>query len=320
MTTQKTGVHPGARSTRPIAVLSIGELLADFIGNRESENVGQTQDFRRFQGGSAANLAVNMSIIGKSAALVACVGDDSLGNFLVDRVRECGVDIQFVVKDQHAPTSVVLVTRSTATPDFVAYRAADILLRREHIPFDALAGCAIYHSTCFALSRDPAQETILEGAEIAHQMGCRLSLDVNYHPSLWEKRQRALEVIARYCRFGTLVKASLDDLARLFGDHDLDEARAIANFHEWGAQLVCLTKGKAGSIVSWQHGKHMQAVAARTTTVVDTTGAGDAYWAGFLSAWLDGYKPPRCALAGSYLAAMKLSKAGPLTEHAGHQA
>ena len=298
---------------RPIDLLAVGELLVDLI-SEERGTLAEVGRFVRHQGGSPANLARNLALMGKRVALIACVGNENLGRFLRDQVEAAGVLTDHIVIDPVAPTSIVVVGRTAGTPDFIAYRDADIVIRPEHLPDDVLAQSTLYHTTCFALSREPAQSSILDGAHRAAAAGCILSIDVNYAPSIWNDRAEAQRVVADYCRDGAFVKLSQDDVARLFDDDGIAPDEALRRFHDWGARLVCLTQGAAGSLVSWDRGGARAHVAARSMTVADATGAGDAYWAGCLSAWLDGHAPDRCACAGSRLAALKLAAVGPLTE------
>lgn len=306
---------PKSRRNKTIDIVAVGELLVDIIGQTISENLGDVRTFERFQGGSPANFAANMARLGNASALIACVGNENLGKYLVQSVKKTGVICDYIVVEPVAPTTIVLVSRTTGTPDFIAYRTADRMILPSHIPNNVLQKTQFYHTTCFALSQEPAQSSIVDGARRAAQLDCKLSIDVNYAPSIWGDRDEARRVIAEYCSHGAFVKMSLDDIVRLFDDPALDEQTAIATFHDWGAELICLTKGAAGSLVSWEFGQKMQHQSARKISeCADATGAGDAFWSGFLTAWLDGYEPPECAVAGSNIAAMKLAVVGPLPE------
>ncbi len=298
-------------ATRPYALLSVGELLADFISHHVSSSLLDAQDFRRYQGGSPANMAANMARLGNRTALVACVGNDSIGRYLTREVSEAGVDAQFVVADPLEPTSIVLVSRTSGTPDFVAYRTADCQIKPDQLPDSLLAQAQLFHTTCFALSRRPAQDTIVDAARRAQAAGCQVSIDTNYAPSLWPDREEAWRVLTDYCSAGALVKISEDDATRLYGQAQTPE-RITSDFHRMGASMICLTLGADGSLVSYNGGSKQARIPGRKIDVVDVTGAGDAYWAGFLTAYLDGYAPANCASAGSVLAKMKLTRQGPL--------
>ena len=126
-------------STRPFAVLSVGELLADLIGHHVSTSLLDSQDFRRYQGGSPANMAANMARLGGQVALVACVGNDNIGKYLTRQLDDAGVNIDNVTADPLEPSSIVVVSRTAGTPDFVAYRHADCQIKPEQLP-DSLSG------------------------------------------------------------------------------------------------------------------------------------------------------------------------------------
>ena len=300
-------------SPRPYALLSVGELLADFIGHHVSTSLIDAQDFRRYQGGSPANMATNMARLGNKAALVACVGNDSIGKYLTRQIEESGVDTQFISIDPLEPTSIVLVSRTAATPDFVAYRNADCQLKPDQLPDSLLAKAQLFHTTCFALSRQPAQDTIVDAAKRAQAAGCQVSIDTNYAPSIWPDRQQAWRVLTDYCSAGALVKISEDDAERLYGSPQTPE-RILTDFHQMGATIICLTLGPNGSVVSYEGGQKQTQIPGKKIDVVDVTGAGDAYWAGFLTAYLDGHTPENCARAGAALAKIKLTRQGPLPD------
>ncbi|GAB4026450.1 carbohydrate kinase family protein [Spirosoma koreense] len=300
-------------SSRPYALLSVGELLTDFIGHHVASSLLDSQDFRRYQGGSPANMAANMARLGNKAALVSCVGNDSLGRFLVRQIDESGVDSQFITSDPLEPTTIVIVSRTAGTPDFVAYRHADCQLKPAQLPDSLLAQAQVFHTTCFALSHQPAQDTIVDAARRARAAGCQVSIDANYAPSIWPDRQQAWQVLTNYCADGTMVKMSEDDAERLYGAPQTTE-QILRDFHQMGASIICLTLGANGSLVSYEGGAKQARIPGKKIDVVDVTGAGDAYWAGFLTAFLDGYAPANCAHAGAAMAKMKLTRQGPLPD------
>lgn len=312
----------------PIDVLAIGELLADLIGTEPAEGLADTDRFDRFQGGSPANLARTLSLAGRHAALAASVGDDGLGRYLRRSLADRGVNTDYIRTIEGVPTSLVLLARSAGTAEFAVYRHADTRIEPGHVPTAALQQSRIIHTTCFALSRTPARSTILDVAARSASAGnalegpgadarsTTLSIDVNYAPSVWPDRSEARRTVQTFCSHAPLVKVSTDDLQRLFAEPDeapVDTDEAVQALHAWGARLVCWTRGSAGSVVSWDGGQRREQVPAPDVEVVDATGAGDAFWAGFLHAWLDDNPPPACARVGASFAAKKLVHAGPLT-------
>ena len=292
------------------AVVVAGEALVDFITTEPVDDLGAAATFERHAGGSPANLATNLARLGVPVALVASVGDDSLGRFLRREVARVGVQARLAARADR-PTSVVTVARSAATPDFAVYRTADRDLRPAQLPDRLLAGARLFHTSGFALSREPSRATLLDAAGRAAALGLALSIDVNFAPRTDARRAEQQDAAARFLAHGPLVKCSRDDLARLWGAVGTDED-AVARLRALGASVVCLTRGADGALVVGPDGR--AEVPAEPVAPVDATGAGDAFWAGFLAAWLDGQAPPACARAGARLAALKLARVGPLPD------
>ena len=173
-----------------------------------------------------------------------------------------------------------------------------------------LSQTAIFHTTCFALSKKPAQTNILRGAKRAVELGCQLSIDANYAPKIWQNRAEAQRIVAEYCAYGAYVKVSEVDWERLYGSKLTDPEAAANHFLGLGAKNVCVTLGGDGCFVADTEGGHF--LAARKVEVKDTTGAGDAFWSGFLTARLDGHSVLNAAKAARRMAELKLGHFGPL--------
>ena len=297
------------RRKRNIDLLSVGELLIDFISRDFTDTMEEAANFMRLQGGSPANMCINMARLGNTTQLVASVGKDAMGNYLMDCVNQGGVDTRFV-RQVDTPTTLILVTRSKATSDFEAYRGADTQINLEQFPLEDLSRVSIFHTTCFALSMEPARSNILEAARRAVQAGCQLSIDVNYAPKIWSDQQQAQKIVADYCQMGALIKVSDVDWKRLYGNPISSGKEAIQHFLNLGAKSVCLTLGKEGCLIG--AGQETYFLPTRPVEVKDTTGTGDAFWSGFLTAWLDGYQIKNCGIAGRRMAEIKLGHFGPL--------
>ena len=299
---------------RNIDILCIGEVLVDFIGHQTGVNINETRDYHRYLGGSPTNVAMNSARLGLKSVLVAAVGNDAFGEYVFKRLEEVGVDTKYIKTVEGKPTSVIFVSRTESTPDFIPFREADYRITQNQVNKHVLKDTTIFHTTCFALSKDPAQTTILKKAEEAYNLGCTLSIDVNYAKKLWDSQAKALEVIKAYCKFDPLVKISEDDMLRLF-EEELSHDEIFNFFHSEGVGTVCLTLGSRGVKLSQKGKGIIQLPAIKVDNVMDATGAGDAFWSGFLFAYIKEKPMEKCLEVALQLAALKLQNVGRLPDN-----
>ncbi len=297
-------------------LLAIGEALVDFVSLDKVEALSQAGSFERHIGGSPTNIAVNMTRLGGRSGIVARVGDDAFGRFLRAKLDCLGVVTAGLRTDPHARTSLVFVAQTNGTPDFLAYRDADYHLEPADIDEALVASARIIHTSTWPLSKEPARSAVDHALRLAQSEGRLISVDPNYSPRVWPRRKEALTILGEMLKYASLTKPSMDDAQRLFGRGMTPEAY-IARFHELGPAVVVLTMGANGLLLS--EGGRLTHVPARPVQVVDVTGAGDAFWSGFLVALLDGYPLERCAYVAREAAELKLRQIGPLPEGVNRQ-
>ncbi len=296
---------------RTIDVLSVGEMLIDMISTDFADHFDDVENFRRIPGGSPANLCMNMARLGNNAKLVACVGNDDLGDFLIRYLQNANFDCEFIEKSTK-PTTLILVTRSKTVSNFEAYRGADAEISMKKLSDEVLMNTSIFHTTCFGLSKRPAQTNILRAAERAAELGCTLSIDANYAQKIWKNRTEAQQIVKKYISGGAFVKMSEVDFERLFQKKLTDANEAADILLDFGAREACVTLGGDGCLVANAHERHF--LPARPVDVKDTTGAGDAFWSGYLTARLDGHALLESAIAGRRMAEIKLGHFGQLPD------
>ncbi|WGK65570.1 carbohydrate kinase family protein [Croceiramulus getboli] len=304
--------------SKPIDVICVGEILIDFIGQQRDVPIEETRDYHRYLGGSPTNVAMNMARLGLTPRLVCTTGRDGFGAYMLEKLQENGLSLASVKQLDDEPTSVIFVSQTTGTPDFIPYRKADTQITADQLPDELLAQAKIYHTTCFALSRQPARATIMDGARRAKEAGCTLSIDVNYASRVWPDRKEAIETIKTYCSYNPLVKVSEDDIARLFGD-EVAQEKVFDFFHQAGVEIVCLTLGSKGVKLSHKplgkEATRIELPAKKIDVILDATGAGDAFWSGFLFAYLQEFEMERCLKIALSLAAIKLQNVGRLPQN-----
>ncbi len=296
--------------TKPLDVLTIGEMVVDFISVEKTDTLSNASTFRRYLGGSPANIAVNVSKLGGHSAVIAKTGIGAFGQFLKSELRRHGVNTDYLLMDHRTHTTVIFVSSTAATPDFEEFRSGDYLLTPGEVSREAISRTRVVHASTFALSCEPCRSAVIESFREAREMGKIVSLDPNYSRRVWPDQKEARRVIREAYGYVNLTKPSADDARRIFGP-DYEPEQYIEMFHDLGAETVVFTMGGEGNLVS-ERGEITAHVPARPVEVVDATGAGDAFWAGFLTATLDGNPAERAVLFAREIVERKLATKGPL--------
>ena len=248
-------------------------------------------------GGSAAIVACGLARLGVATALVAVVGDDSLGAMTRSLLATAGVDTRWLRTDPTTPTgiSVILSNDSRAIlthPGTIATTAASALPA-----VDELAGVRHVHSASMFLQPLLAPELPRYLADLRAR-GVTTSCDTNWDPA--ESWDLARAVIAS----SDVFLPNTAELRAITGIDDPD--LAVRRFTDAGV-TVALKNGADGGI-GWTPDGRRVALPGLAVDVVDTTGAGDTFDAGFLSGWVEGLDLQACLARG--VAAGSLSTRG----------
>jgi fructokinase len=289
-------------------VLAIGELLIDGITSVAVNNLSGATALHIHPGGSPGNFCRYLKRCGTPAALIATVGNDGLGHILLNKIQQEGIDTALIhVHPQHN-TSFIVVARTHSTPDFIAYRHADRFIPT--IAPQVVQQAALVHTTAFALSKDPAQTNILHACKLAWQSGIPVSVDWNYAEEIWGAGNNAHEVFTRLQQYQPYFKFSLDDIERFTGQPTtIDAARTFLDSIQ--ATAICLTCGSQGVYYKTTSDNKWQFIPAQKITVRNATGAGDAFWAGFISGIHAGLNTTQAVQRGIYVASIKLQNKWP---------
>jgi fructokinase len=262
-------------------VMTIGELLIDFVPTENGTALKDVPQFERAAGGAPANVAAAVTTLGGRAHFIGKVGLDAFGDFLEETLQQKGVNTAYLLRTSQANTALAFVSiRADGERDFSFYRTpcADVLLEKEEIRDEWFQAGDIYHFGSVSLIQEPAKQATLAGVEKALHNGLIVSFDPNVRLPLWEDARQAKTEILHHIPQAHVVKLSEEEL--YFLTDIKDEALAVRSLFEGNVQLVLLTKGKEGCTYYTPHG--MGSVPGISVQPIDTTGAGDAFVGGFL--------------------------------------
>lgn len=269
-----------------VDVLTFGEALASL---RSSGPLAFGAALTPHLAGAESNVAIGLARLGHAVEWLGRVGDDTFGAEVIRTLRAEGVGVDRIVVDGSSPTGLMFLEQRTADLTRVEYRRAGSAGSRlssgdiESIDFE---GIRVLHVTGItpALSASAADATQL-AVETASAAGAFVSLDVNHRARLWS-RENASATLRRLLPHVSLLVASEDELDLMA---DGTEAAAVAALLGGGIEQVAIKRGVGGASLFTREGR--VDAAAQPVTAVDTVGAGDAFCAGMLSAFLDELDP-----------------------------
>lgn len=272
-----------------IDATALGEILIDFTPCGVSP-AGQ-RIFEQNPGGAPANVLACLNRCGKKTAFIGKVGDDMHGRFLLEVLQNSGVCTDGVVVDDSVFTTLAFVALSKSGErsfSFARKPGADTCLRQEELRQDIIQNSRIFHVGSLSLTAEPVRSTTFMALQIAKAAGCVISYDPNYRAPLWDSRESAMEEMRSIIPYVDVMKLSDEETVLLT---DLtDPESAAKKLVAAGVSVVAVTLGADGALVCTKDGAMM--VPGYKTTPVDTTGAGDSFWGGFLNCLLESGKRP----------------------------
>ena len=173
---------------------------------------------------------------------------------------------------------VSLNEKGERTFSFARKPGADTCLTKEEVNLELIKKSKIFHFGSLSLTNNPSKEALLYALEKAKEMKKIISYDPNYRPLLWENRDIAVKEMRDVVKYADIIKISDEETELLTGYKEPE--KAALKLIEQGISLVFITLGSEGSFLKT---KDFQIrVKSKKCNVVDTTGAGDAFWGAIL--------------------------------------
>lgn len=285
-------------------VVVIGELNVDLIasGLANPPTLGHeilAADFQITLGSASAIFACGMSGLGHPVTFISQIGDDEFGEFCLRMLRRAGLQTDRVIKTSQLKTGVTLSLSTRRDRALVTYLGAIAELEREQIPLEVLDGHSHLHMTSYFLQQK-LQPFFPQLFAEARQRGLTISFDPNADPALgWKEEIRA--VIAST----DILFVNESEAQQLTKRTDVNEAlRAL------GADVPCVVIKLGAKGAAAIRGDEVEFVPGFQVDVVDTTGAGDSFAAGFVHGFLERRTLRECLELGNACGALSTLQAG----------
>lgn len=290
-------------------VVSLGIHILDVLGRPVTrippkQDVDLIEEIRLTVAGTAAGTSVDLAKLGASVAAMGAIGEDAAGDFIVDTMGRYGIDTAGLVRKPGVPTSATMLPiRPTGERPALHVLGANATLAEEDVDLDAIAAARHLHlGGTYLMAKLDGEPTarILRHAR-AHGVTTTLDLIAIDRPDLLEILLPALPHVDYFM-------PGLDEARLISGLSDRQEV--IRFFLDRGAAHTVFKMGAEGSSIAGAGVDGEIRLPAFETPVVDSTGCGDAYCAGFIVGLLRGWPPERAGRLGTAAAGLVITGLG----------
>ncbi|MFC4452467.1 sugar kinase [Deinococcus sonorensis] len=297
-----------ARDPRPL--VSLGDLAWDVLAKPDTLLLAGGDTTGRLElsgGGSAANLAVWAQRCGLSSHFVGKIGRDHFGELAVAELQDEGVQPQVLWSGEHRTGVVLALIDQRGQRAMLSGQGADWELLPEELPVSLLQSARHLHLTAWSLFRDPPRGAALEAARLAHQSGATLSLDPGSFQMIQQVGREAFLAVLDHIPFDVIFP-NADEAVAMSGQ--ADHQRAMDWFRErYPAALVVLKMDEQGALIDGPQTIRTHIPATRDT-LMDATGAGDAFGGAFLAHYLRSHDPLGAAECATQVGGWVISRFG----------
>ncbi|WP_084396397.1 adenosine kinase [Henriciella aquimarina] len=263
---------------------------------------------QQLSGGSGANTIVGLASFGAKASYIGKVSQDPLGDVFRKDMNDSGIPFTTPPLSEGPATarSIIFVTPDGAR-SMNTFLGASVLFSPDDVEEEAVKSAGILYLEGYLFDQEPAKKAFVHASEIAKAAGRKVSLTLSDNFCVERHRASFLHLIRNHV---DILFSNEAELLSLYETEDFDEALSKL---QADTGLAAVTRSEKGSVVIGG-GDPIHVEAEPVGDVVDTTGAGDQYAAGFLFGLSRDLPLPTCAKLGHIAAAEVISHYGPRPE------
>lgn len=260
-------------------VIALGELLIDLTENGISEQGNCLMEAN--PGGAPCNVLSMLSNLGRKTAFIGKVGADRFGEILKKAVLEQGIDGSNLQMDPDIHTTLAIVLKKEdGDRDFAFYRnpGADIMLNENEIDPEFIKKGRIFHFGSLSLTDEPCRSATKKAIKAAKEAGLLISFDPNLREPLWKSLDEAHKQIEWGLEQCDLLKISDNEIEWFTQEADYDKGIDRLKKDHPNLKFIALSLGADGSRIYTEHFR-VEKEAFLQEATIETTGAGDTFWA-----------------------------------------
>lgn len=271
--------------------------------------LNESTTFKRYLGGSPANIAVGLARLGKKVGFFARVSDDQFGTFVTDFFDNEGIDVSHIVRCKHGEKIGLTFTeiKSETESSIVMYRneAADLKLEPRDIDEEYIKQTKALLISGTALCESPSREAALKAVMLAKRNNVPIIFDIDYRSYNWKNDDEISVYYAAVARDADIILGSREeyDLTQKLIKSGMSDSETAAYWHAQKAKIVVIKHGKDGSTAYTNDGERYN-IKPFPVKLLKSFGGGDGYASAFLYGLFEGYDIVDALEFGSASAAM----------------
>ncbi len=296
-------------SRKEYDLILLGRVAVDFNPVDYYCTLDKSTTFKRYLGGSPANIAVGLARLGKKCGFFARVSDDQLGTFVTDFFKNEGIDTSHIVRCQNGEKIGLTFTeiKSETESSILMYRndAADLKLDVADIDESYLQKAKALLISGTALAESPSREAALKAVMLAKRNQIPVIFDIDYRAYNWKNADEISIYYSLVAKQADIILGSREeyDLTQRLIQEGMDDRQTAAYWHGWNAKIVIIKHGKDGSTAYTNDGESYS-IKPFPVKLLKSFGGGDGYASAFLYGLLEGYDIMDALEFGSASAAM----------------
>ncbi|MDF2538421.1 MAG: PfkB domain protein [Herbinix sp.] len=294
---------------RPLDIIPIGRVAIDFNPVDYYKPLSESTTFKKYLGGSPANIAVGMARLGRKVGFIARVSDDQFGEFVVNYFDKEGIDISQIKRCTNGEKLGLTFTEilSETQSSILMYRdgVADLQLDVDDIDEEYIKKSKAILISGTALSKSPSREATLKALALAKKNNTAVIFDIDYRPYSWKNNDEIAIYYNAVAMQSDIILGSREEFdltQKLTYPNQKDEATA-AYWYGYGAKIVVIKHGKEGSTAYTSDGNHYT-IKPFPVKLLKSFGGGDGYASAFLYGLFEGWEIIDCLEFGSASAAL----------------
>ncbi len=290
-------------------LILVGRVAVDFNPVDYYCPLNESTTFKRYLGGSPANIAVGLARLGKKCGFFARVSDDQLGTFVTDFFENEGIDTSRIVRCKDGSKIGLTFTeiKSETESSIVMYRneAADLKLECDDIDEEYIKEGAAVLISGVALAESPSREASLKAMQLAKKNNIPVIFVLDYRAYNWKNKDEIAVYYSLVANEADMIIGSREeyDLAEGLLGLDGTDLTSAAYWQSKNAKIVIVTHGKQGSTAYTNDGQSFS-IKPFPVKLLKSFGGGDGYTSAFLYSLFEGKEIIDCLEFGSASAAM----------------